>query len=150
MLVRMDQHISFITLGVSDLASARRFYVDGLGWTPTLDVEGEVCFLQVAPGVLLALWPAVDLHADIGSGDPPGLASAAPVAFAHNVGSEPEVDGAIARVVAAGGTVRKPAQRAFFGGYHGYVADPDGFTWEIAHNPSLRVDADGTVHLGGD
>jgi catechol 2,3-dioxygenase-like lactoylglutathione lyase family enzyme len=144
----MDQHLSFITLGVGDLAAARRFYVEGLGWEPTLDVEGEVCFLQVAPGVLLALWPAAALHADIGSGDPPGPPALAPVAFAHNVGSEGAVDAAIARVVAAGGSVRKPAQRAFFGGYHGYVADPDGFTWEIAHNPSLRVDADGTVYLG--
>jgi uncharacterized protein len=144
----MDQQVSFITLGVRDLAAARRFYVDGLGWTPTLDVTDEVCFLQVALGVLVALWPAADLHADIGSGDAPGPASAAPVAFAHNVTSEAAVDAAIARVVAAGGTVRKPAQIAFFGGYHGYVADPDGFTWEIAYNPSWRVEDDGTVRLG--
>src|SRR5687768_14318141 len=109
----MEQGVSFITLGVVDLAAARRFYVEALGWVPTLDLEGEVCFLQVAPGVLLALWPAAALHADIGSGDPPGPASAAPVALAHNVASEAEVDDAIDRVVAAGGTVRKPAQLAF-------------------------------------
>ena len=144
----MEQSVSFITLGVADLASSRRFYVEALGWVPTLDLEGEVCFLQVAPGVLLVLWPTAALYADIGSGEALGPASAAPVAFAHNVASESEVDDAIARVAGAGGTVRKPAQRAFFGGYHGYVADPEGFTWEIAYNPSWRVDADGTVHLG--
>jgi catechol 2,3-dioxygenase-like lactoylglutathione lyase family enzyme len=144
----MDQQLSFVTLGVRDLAVARRFYLEGLGWQPTLDLEGEVVFFQVARGVLLALWPAVDLHADIGSGDPPGPAGAAPIAFAHNVASEAAVDEAIRRVVAAGGTVRKPPQPAFFGGYHGYVADPDGFTWEIAHNPGWRVDPDGRVHLG--
>jgi catechol 2,3-dioxygenase-like lactoylglutathione lyase family enzyme len=144
----MDQQLSFITLGVRDLAAARRFYIDGLGWRPTLEVPGEVCFVQVAPGVLLALWPAVDLHADIGSGPAPGAAATAPIAFAHNVDSEAAVDAAMERFVAAGGAVRKPAQAAFFGGYHGYAADPDGFTWEIAYNPSWRVDTDGTVRLG--
>jgi hypothetical protein len=29
----------------------------------------------------------------------------------------------------------KPPVRAEWGGYSGYVADPDGHLWEIAHNP---------------
>lgn len=143
----MDQHLHFVTLGVADVAASRRFYVDGLGWTPTFDLEGEVCFLQVAPSVLLSLWRAEALAADVGvdpgdAGDGPGRFS-----LAHNVGSEAEVDAVVGRVVAAGGTVLKAPQTTFFG-YHAYIGDPDGFRWEIAHNPGWSVDPDGTVHLG--
>ncbi len=109
----------------------------------------EVVFLQVAPGVLLALWPATELHADVDAELPPfAPANAAPVALAHNVGSEAAVDEAIARAVAAGGTVVKPAQPvAAFNGYQGYIADPDGFRWEIAYNPGLTVGPDGRVEF---
>jgi catechol 2,3-dioxygenase-like lactoylglutathione lyase family enzyme len=147
MLVQMQQHVDFITLGVSDLAAARRFYVEGLGWEPTWDLD-EVVFIQVAPGVLLALWPAADMDADIGAGPASGVAGQAPFSLAHNVQSAEEVDTAMARCVAAGGHVLKPAQAAAFGGYHGYVADPDGFRWEIAHNPGWWVEPDGRVHIG--
>jgi uncharacterized protein len=144
----VQQRLSVLTLGVRDLAASRRFYVDGLGWEPTLDLD-EVVFLQVAPGVLLALWPATELHADV---DPerPAFAPAgdAPFALAHNVGSEAEVDDAVARVVAAGGTVVKaPRPAPMFDGYQGYVADPDGYRWEITYNPGLTFRPDGRVEF---
>ncbi len=143
----VEQRVDLVTLGVRDLAVARRFYVEGLGWRPTLDLD-EIVFLQVGHGLLLALFPVAALEDDIGRGAVPTVAGAsAPFALAHNVASEREVDEAIARVVAAGGMVLKPAQRAAFGGYHGYVADPDGFRWEIAHNPGLSVDPDGRVRF---
>jgi catechol 2,3-dioxygenase-like lactoylglutathione lyase family enzyme len=142
----MDQRLSFVTLGVSDLPRAKRFYVDGLGWTPTLDLD-EVCFLQVAPGVLLALWGAGDLAEDVGVDPADASDGLGRVSFAHNVGSAAEVDAAVARVEAAGGSVLKAPQVSFFG-YQAYVADPDGFRWEIAHNPGWSVDVDGTVHIG--
>jgi catechol 2,3-dioxygenase-like lactoylglutathione lyase family enzyme len=142
----MDQRLSFVTLGVTDLPRAKRFYVDGLGWTPTLDLE-EVCFLQVAPGVLLALWGAADLAEDVGVDAADASDGLGRVSFAHNVGSPAEVDVVVARVEAAGGSVLKAPQASFFG-YQAYVADPDGFRWEIAHNPGWSVDEDGTVHIG--
>ena len=43
---------------------------------------------------------------------------------------------------------RKPAQRADFGGFHGYFADPSGFRWEIATNPGWSVAPDGHVTIG--
>lgn len=144
----MEQRLTLVTLGVRDLPTARRFYVDGLGWEPTLDLD-EVVFLQVAPGVLLALWPAAELHADVDPDRPPfAPGETAPIALAHNVGSEAEVDEAIASAVAAGGTVLKPAKPApAFNGYQGYIADPDGFRWEIAYNPGLTVGPDGRVEF---
>ena len=142
----MDQQMHFVTLGVSDLPAAVRFYVDGLGWPPTLQLD-EVCFLQVAPGVLLSLWGANDLAADVGVDPADANDGTGRMSLAHNLDSEAEVDALVARMEAAGGTVLKAPQKTFFG-YHAYVADPDGFRWEIANNPGWSVDADGKVHLG--
>lgn len=145
----MDPRLDIITLGVPDLDAAYRFYVDGLGWQPALVVDGEVVFIQVGHGRLLALFGADDLEQDAGGGRF-GDAASAPLSLAQNVGSEDEVRAVIGRAEAAGATVLKPAQRAFWGGFHGYFADPAGFRWEIAHNPNFRVEPDGRVLIGAD
>ena len=144
----MDPYVSIITLGCPDVAAARRFYVDGLGWRPVMEVADEVVFVQVGGGVALALWRADALGEDRGrpaSGDP----ATAPFALAHNVGTGDEVAEVLAAAEAAGGTVLKPAAPAFFGGVQGYFADPDGFSWEVAWNPGWHVAEDGTVTLAG-
>ena len=33
--------------------------------------------------------------------------------------------------------IAKPAQDAFWGGYHGYFQDPDGHLWEIIWHPKM-------------
>jgi hypothetical protein len=146
----MQPRIDLITLGVPDLDAARRFYVDGLGWAPLLEVAGEVCFIQVGHSRVLALWGAEELTADARGGPPPTAPRGAGVAFAQNVGSAAEVDAVMADAQAAGASVLKPAQDTEWGGYHGYFADPAGFLWEVAHNPTFRIDADGRVHMGAE
>ena len=37
--------------------------------------------------------------------------------------------------------------RAPWGGFRGYFADPDGFLWEVCHNPFFRLDEQGFVRL---
>jgi len=143
------QRIDFVTLGVRDLGVSRRFYVDGLGWEPTMDVP-EVVFLQVGHGLLLGLWPAVEMEADVTSGrsnDAADQRASAPFTLAHNVDSDQAVVEVLASAEAAGATILKQAQRAGFGGFHGYFADPDGFRWEVAHNPGWSVAPDGRVTL---
>ncbi len=147
----MKQRVDFITLGVPDLAAARRFYVEGLGWEPTLEVEGEVVFIQVAPGQLLGLWWADKLEADAGSGAgaPPQQWRGTGFVLSHNVDSDEEVGRMLDAAAAAGATILRPAERSpDFGGVHGHFADPAGFRWEVAHNPGWRVDPDGRVRLG--
>jgi catechol 2,3-dioxygenase-like lactoylglutathione lyase family enzyme len=142
----MRARLDLLTLGVGDLATARAFYVDGLGWPPVLDVPGEVVFVQIGHGVLLSLYGADDLARDTGdaiAGPPPRS-----VTLGQVVGSEDEVDAVLAAAVAAGGTVVRPGRRMDWGGYSGFFADPDGYRWEIAHNPGFRVAADGTVTIG--
>lgn len=140
----MHQRAHFVTVATADLDAARRFYVDGLGWRPLLDVPGEIVFFQVAPGTVLGFFDAAAFAADMGAA---GGAAPAGFTLSHNVDGAEEVDRLLAEAVRAGGTVVKPAQRAAFGGYHAHVADPNGVVWEIAHNPGWRVAADGTVEL---
>jgi uncharacterized protein len=140
----MDQRVHFITLGTPDLDASRRFYVEGLGWKPTFEVEGEVVFIQVGPGLLLSLWDATEMEKDVGRAVTQGNA----ITFAHNVDSDDEVARVLDAAEAAGGTVIKPAQKAFFGGVQGYFEDPTGVRWEVAHNPGWGIDPDGTVRIG--
>jgi len=136
----MEPRITVITLAVDDLPRAVAFYRDGLGW-PTEGVVGEelengaVAFFELAAGLQLALWPRGSLAAD--AGVPLGAPSATELSLGHNVRSAAEVDAAFAQAVAAGGTAVKPPADTFWGGYAGYVADPDGHLWEIVFNPQL-------------
>ncbi len=88
----MEQRISLVTLGVSDLARARGFY-ERLGWRGAQQPDDEVCFFQ------------------------------------------------------AGGTVVRHSHQADWGGTTGAFADPDGYVWEVAHNPGWTLVDDGSIRL---
>ena len=59
---------------------------------------------------------------------------------------EEQVDTVLADAAEAGATILKEAQEVFFG-RHGFFADPDGFVWEIAWNPSFPIAANGSIEL---
>jgi uncharacterized protein len=144
----MDQRIDIVTLGVHDLAAARKFYVEGLGWDIALEVPGDIVFVQVNHGLLLAFFPADDLAADVVEGASAAPLPAAPLmSLAQVVPSEAEVIAVCDRARDAGATVLKEPQTADFGGFHCYFADPSGFHWEVATNPGWRVGADGRVTI---
>ena len=138
----MDQRVSLITLGVKDLARSLRFY-EALGWTRGNKNE-SVVFFQL-PGFILALWSRAALAEDAGIND--NGAGFGGIALAYNARSPAEVDGVINQAVAAGGRLLKAAHETFWGGYSGYFADPDGHTWEVAHNPGWTIDKAGHVSL---
>lgn len=144
----MEQRLSLVTLGVADLARARAFYADGLGWTPTDVGSEEIVFFQLA-GIAFGLYGRDDLAADAGLDDASGSGFGG-IALAHNTRTREEVDTVLALAERAGATIVKPAEDAFWGGYSGYFADPDGHLWEIAWNPGFAIDADGHVHLPAD
>ena len=62
----MDQRISFVTLAVADPAASRRFYVDGLGWTPVLEAPGEVVMFEAGPRLVLSLWHRAAFEEEVG------------------------------------------------------------------------------------
>lgn len=127
----MDQRLNFVTLVVADLDRARSFYLDGLGWRAAMDVPGEVVMLHVAPKVVLSLWAEPAAVAEIG---PVSRGGTLPFTLAHNCADRAEVDAVLALARAAGAEVVEAVARDW-GGYSGYFADPDGFRWEVAHNP---------------
>lgn len=134
----MKPRITVLTLGVDDLERALRFYRDGLGFaTPGIVGQefefGAVVFIDLQPGLRLALWPRRSISHD--SGVPLGPASATELTLGHNVGSRAEVDAVMAQAAAAGARIVKPAQATFWGGYAGYFMDPDQHLWEIVWNP---------------
>lgn len=139
----MDQRLSLITLGVADLARARSFYVDGLGWTPSSYGNEAVAFFQLG-GMVLALFGRDDLAADAGIEAGTGFGG---VALAYNARDRAEVDRVLQEAVTAGASLLKAAEPTFWGGYAGYFADPDGHVFEVAHNPDWPLDAQGNVRL---
>ena len=129
----MEPRISLITLGVADLERATRFYQDGLQ-LPRLPTPPSVTFFEMGR-TWLALWPRASLAADAGL--PAAGSGFAGFSLAHNVRSPAEVDALLAQVGQCGATVVKAGHATDWGGYSGYFTDPDGFLWEVAHNPDF-------------
>lgn len=73
------------------------------------------------------------------------------IAIAINQRTEAEVDAVLNQAGAAGATILKPAEKAFWGGYSGYFADLDGHVWECAQScvdDRRRRNADHLVAVG--
>lgn len=138
----MDQRLSLVTLGVADVARSRRFY-EALGWRASGASVAEVAFFQLN-GMALAVYAQSALSADLGIAAPPRPGG---ITLAVNLRSREAVDATIAEAVAAGATLLKAAQAMPWGGYVGYVADPDGHPWELAWVPMFDLDAQGNLNL---
>jgi len=122
-----------VTLGVSDLARARTFY-EAMGWSGAQQPDDEVCFFQ-AGGMVFGLWAALGGHGAPG------------IELAHDVRSPEEVAEVLDEAARAGGSIVRSPSVAEWGGTTGAFADPDGYVWEVAHNPDWGLRADGTIHL---
>jgi catechol 2,3-dioxygenase-like lactoylglutathione lyase family enzyme len=131
----VEPRISILTLGVSDLKASTAFYRDGLTLPLiTKKSSDNISFFEVNKGSLwLALYPA-HLLAEDALVKPEG-AGFKGFTVAHNVRDRDAVNQVFDQAVAAGATPVKQPQEVFWGGYSGYFADPDGFLWEVAHNP---------------
>lgn len=140
----MEPRLSLVTLGVDDLERARTFY-EALGWRASPASQGDVVFFQLN-GMALSLYPR-ELLAEDAAIPPGGKPAFSGVTLAHNCRSEREVDAIYAEALRAGARGVKPPQKAFWGGYSGYFADPEGHLWEIAHNPFFPLDPAGNLSL---
>jgi predicted lactoylglutathione lyase len=136
----MEQRLSLVTLGVTDLARARRFY-EALGWTTGAAPSDDVVFFQTG-GMIVALWDRASLAEDSVMADSGGWGG---VTLAHNVRSPEEVDSVLAEAERAGATIGRSGTETVWGGYSGVFVDPDGHPWEVAHNPHWTIHPDGSV-----
>ena len=138
----MEQRLSLVTLGVSDLTRARAFY-ERLGWTTDSKPDEDVVFFK-SGGMVVALWGRDNLAEDSAVTDNGGWGG---VTLAHNVRSPAEVDAVLAEAEAAGATIGRSGAETFWGGYSGVFIDPDGHPWEVAHNPGWSILDDGSISL---
>ncbi len=138
----MEQRLSVVTLGVTDLARSRAFY-EALGWTTGAEPDDDVVFFQ-SGGMVFALWGRSQLAEDSGVTEGDGWSG---ITLAHNVRSQSEVDSAMSEAAAAGATIARRAGDTFWGGYSGVFLDPDGHPWEVAYNPHWTIGPDGSVTL---
>ena len=141
----MDQRISLITLGVRDMDVAARFYA-ALGWHKVETRDAVIAFDLI--GQTLALYPLQALADDIGV--PVETLGHGAQTMACNCRTKDGVAEVLALAERAGGQVLKPAADVFWGGHHGYFADPDGHIWEVAFNPFAPLRAeDGAFRWNG-
>ncbi|MDX1636722.1 MAG: VOC family protein [Balneolaceae bacterium] len=138
----MEQRLTIITLGVEDLTGMTAFYREVFGWEPTDDSNENITFFKLN-GILLSLFGKEALADDAG-------VEAAGRGFkgfslAHNVASDAEVDRVMSELEEKGVEIVRQPEKVFWGGYRGYIRDPEGHLWEIAHNPFLELDQQGNV-----
>ena len=141
----MEQRLSLVTLGVSDLGRARRFY-EALGWKSGAAPDDDVVFFQ-AGGMIVALWGRDQLAEDSAVEAGTGWGG---ITLAFNTRSTQEVDDVIEEARAAGATIGREPGETFWGGYSAVFIDPDGYPWEVAHNPRWTIEPDGSVTLPSD
>lgn len=132
------QRLTLITLAVADIGRALAYH-RALGWEPSF-ANDDVAFFDM-PGFKLGLFTRAGLaretgraEADLGTG-----ASSISVNHADRAG----VDAAHAAALAAGAREVTAPEATAWGGYSGYVEDPDGHLWENAHNPFWDLTEEG-------
>jgi predicted lactoylglutathione lyase len=138
----MEQRLSLITLGVSDLERSRSFYRQ-MGWVESPAPSDDVVFFQVG-GIVVGLWDRARLAEDSAVEDSGGWGG---ITLAYNTRSDAEVDEVIEQARAAGATIGREPDKTFWGGYSAVFIDPDGHPWEVAHNPGWPIQVDGSVKL---
>lgn len=139
----MEQRLSLVTLGAADIVRAKAFYREVFGWTPFMEMD-DIAFFDMG-GLVLAVWTHAGLRADMQREGEPGAYRGS--AIAYNARNEAEVDSIFSNLKAKGAAILKAPVKVDWGGYSGYVADPDGNAWEIAFNPGWPIGADGRLVL---
>lgn len=140
----MHPRLHLVTLGTRDLEATALFYEKLFGIQRSEKSQGDVVFLRLQ-GLVLSLFPLNELAADAGVNNDCGNFRG--FSLAHNAVSPAEVDGLFAKALACGAKAVKKPEKAFWGGYSGYVADPSGNLLEIAHNPFFPFNEAGELDI---
>ena len=138
----MEQRLTIITLGVSDLEKSTHFYETQFGWTKSNSSNEYISFFTLN-GILLSIYEK-DKLAEDAKVNPKGSGFKG-FTLAYNTRSEKEVDTIIENLRTKGVQIVKEPQKVHWGGYNSYISDLDGNLWEIAYNPFLVLDEQGNV-----
>lgn len=138
--------ITCICLGVRSMEQSIKFYRDELGFeTDEKSNNPEVIFFNT-PGTKFELYPLDLLAKDISEKNTPQVSNGfAGITLAYNVAHKEDVDKVIELARSAGAKIVKEPQDVFWGGYHAYFADLDGYYWEVAWGPNFKYDDNGML-----
>jgi len=133
--------LNIICLGVKDMEKSIRFYRDGLGFkTDEKSNNPEVIFFNTS-GTKLELFPLELLAKDINENNPPEFSAGfGGITLAYNAKSKEEVCDIIELARQSGAKIVKEPQDVFWGGFHAYFSDLDGYYWEVAWGPNFTFD----------
>lgn len=137
--IRMKQTLTLLTLGVEDFPAMKSWYKEKFGWTPFQENE-NIVFFKLAGGTVLSLFPANELAED--AGVPQDGKGFKRFTLAINFRSEQAVNQATEDLRKKGVKVIREPEKVFWGGYRGYIADPEDNYWELAYNPHLLPEDD--------
>lgn len=140
----MEQRLSIITLGVADLKKAEQFYTEKFGWSKAEESNENIIFMQLN-GIKLALYANEALAEDANVNHDDSRSAYKGFTLAFCTRSEQEVDELFTNFEKQKVQIIKKPEKVFWGGYSGYIADPDGNLWEIAFNPYLTIDGAGNI-----
>lgn len=133
--------ITCICLGVRNMTQSIHFYRDKLGFKTDETSDNPPVIFFNTPGTKFELFPLEGLAQDISHENPPKINSGfAGITLAYNVKNKEEVNQVIDVVRSSGGTIVKEPQDVFWGGYHAYFMDLDGYYWEVAWGPNFKYD----------
>jgi uncharacterized glyoxalase superfamily protein PhnB len=134
----VPQRLTFVTLGAHDVTALRRFYA-AWGWQERAGADAAFVQYEVG-GVRLALYSLELLRAEAAPDSPlPAPGAWSGITLAINVESADAVDQVCRSAVEAGARIVAPASEREWGGYSGYLADPEGNRWEIAWLPGFPL-----------
>jgi uncharacterized glyoxalase superfamily protein PhnB len=130
------------------MEKAVKFYRDGLGFkTDEKSNNPEVVFFSTS-GTKLELYPLELLAKDINKDNPPEISSGfSGITLAYNAKTKQEVREVIELARKAGANIVKEPQDVFWGGFHAYFSDPDGYYWEVAWGPNFEFDDNDMIKM---
>ncbi|MBL0279489.1 MAG: VOC family protein [Bacteroidetes bacterium] len=105
----------------------KNFYLNQFGWTLMLE-QGDIVFFKLN-GFILSLYPSSELAKDIGIEAETG--NFKQITTALLLPSIEDVNALFVELSAKNVTVIKSPEKAFWGGYSGYVADPENNCWKL-------------------
>lgn len=128
----MKIRTTVLCLPVTDLPGTLDFYKEVFGLRDAR-IDGDMIALEL-PNLSLFLMARGGYESYTGKANRGALMPemGAPAVISCAVGTEADVDQALAKAAAHGGALAgQAAMDAASGGYIGYVTDPDGHLWEL-------------------
>jgi len=128
------------------MSQSIHFYRDQLGFKTDEKRDNPPVIFFDTPGTKFELFPIDQLVLDISHDNPPLIKSGfSGITLAYNVENKEDVNNVIECVRQSGGTIVKEPQDVFWGGYHAYFMDLDGYYWEVAWGPQFKYDENGML-----